>query len=155
MLRRFASRVVVGLIALAVIAYSVRSAEARTLRLRQQEPAEGGASPSDVVPASPVQKGGACCPQYSIKYRHHCTLRKTCCSSCETYKTVLQVCDPCCGCTVDIPLCLPCCCEGSPKVCDRSGHFGRYSVTYEWCCGYRVKVVFDRCGDVTVHSYGR
>jgi hypothetical protein len=28
-------------------------------------------------------------------------------------------------------------------------------VTYEWCCGYKVRVVFDRCGDITVHSYGR
>jgi len=23
-------------------------------------------------------------------------------------------------------------------------------VTYNWCCGYRVIVRFDRCGDVTV-----
>jgi hypothetical protein len=23
-------------------------------------------------------------------------------------------------------------------------------VTYDWCCGYRVVVRFDRCGDVTV-----
>jgi hypothetical protein len=27
-------------------------------------------------------------------------------------------------------------------------------VEYDWCCGYKVKVVFDRRGDVTVHYYG-
>ena len=45
---------------------------------------------------------------------------------------------------------LPACCEGCPAVDSRCGLLCRGAVTYDWCCGYRVVVRFDRCGDVTV-----
>jgi hypothetical protein len=114
-------------------------------------------SPVQMAYKSPVQMaaGDKCCAAPKIKYQHHCTLRKTCDRCCDTFQTVLTVCNPHCGEEIDIPLCLPACCEGEPKVCDRSGVLGRSSTTYEWCCGYRVKVVIDRCGDVAVHTYGR
>jgi hypothetical protein len=67
---------------------------------------------------------------------------------------VLQVVDPCCCCYVEVPVCLPACCEAVPTVCSRHGLFGRRIVDYSWCCGYRIKIVFRRCGDLTVHCYG-
>lgn len=111
------------------------------------------ADPSCCAPApAPV----VCCKQPCITYKHHCTLRRTCCDCCKPpLKIVLKVQDPCTCCTYDVPVCLPGCCCGEPVVCDKVGILGRASVTYEWCCGYRVKVVFDRCGDITVHSFGR
>lgn len=75
-----------------------------------------------------------------------------------TMQMVMQVMDPCSGdcctppCSVDIPLCLPCCCTGAPSVDCSCGPLGRGVVNYEWCCGYKVKVVFHRCGDITVVS---
>lgn len=117
-------------------------------------------SPSDQIPqTSPASSEGAgstcsrCCER-CISYRHHKSLKKKCCGCNDTISTVLKVCDTCCG-EVEIPVCLPCCCEGTPTVCTHNGILGRHSVTYTWCCGYRVKVVFDRCGDIVVHSYDR
>ena len=107
-------------------------------------------------PASSEGAGSTCsrCCERCISYRHHKSLKKKCCGCNDTISTVLKVCDTCCG-EVEIPVCLPCCCEGTPTVCTHNGILGRHSVTYTWCCGYRVKVVFDRCGDIVVHSYDR
>lgn len=107
-----------------------------------------------IVQKGAVQKGDVCC--HSISYRHHCSLRKTCCCSCATIKTVLTVDDPCCcGNSIAVPVCLPDCCDDCPRVVRDGGHLGRGVTTFVWCCGYKVKVVVDRCGDVVVHSYGR
>jgi hypothetical protein len=68
---------------------------------------------------------------------------------------MLLVKDPCVyGCYVQVPVCLPVCCTGEPDVDCKRGLLGRDIVEYEWCCGYRVKIVFDRRGDVTVHTFG-
>jgi hypothetical protein len=104
--------------------------------------------------------GGACCTPTEIckeprciSYNSHRFLRcKWDC--CNTQKVVLQVPDYCCCCLVEVPVCIPDCCSGAPTVCSHCGHFGRDVVEYSWCCGYHLKVVFDRCGNVTVHSYG-
>jgi hypothetical protein len=93
------------------------------------------------------------CPPRCIDYRHHRFLR---CKfdPCNTKQVVLQVPDYCCCCLVEVPVCVPCCCEGAPSICCHKGAFGRDVVEYSWCCGYSLKVVFNRCGDVTVHYYG-
>lgn len=130
--------------------------------------AEEVASPSDAVlpmPAlvAPIPAGEApiivssCekCDDRCIKYKHHITLRKTGSKCVEPIKTILVVKDPCNCCEVEIPVCLPGCCTGEPKLCSHPGILGRNIVEYEWCCGFRVKIVFDRCGDITVHTYGR
>jgi hypothetical protein len=66
-------------------------------------------------------------------------------------KTVLKVVNPLTCCAIDVPVCLPACCEGTPTVCSRCGLIlCRSVVTYDWCCGYRVVVRFRPCGDVTV-----
>jgi len=103
---------------------------------------------------------GACCAPTEIckeprciSYKSHRFLR---CKwdSCNTQKVVLQVPDNCCCCLVEVPVCIPACCSGAPTVCSHCGCFGRSVVEYSWCCGYHLKVVFDRCGGATVHSYG-
>jgi len=136
------------------------AAEARSHRSSQNDvrAAEAAASPNDqsTAGANPHDAGSCkrCCDR-CIKYRHHPTLRKICCGCEESTRTVLQVTDPCCCCVVEVEVCLPACCDDCPKVCCSPGILGRDVVTYEWCCGYKVRVVFDRCGDITVHSYGR
>ena len=103
---------------------------------------------------------GACCTPTEvckeprcIAYKSHRFLRcKWDC--CATQKVVLQVPDHCCCCLVEVPVCIPACCSGAPTVCAHDGCLGRDVVEYSWCCGYHLKVVFDRCGNVTVHSYG-
>jgi hypothetical protein len=139
------------------------AAEAKTLRAARadlrQPPA--AASPSDAAPLpgpaspAPTVAGAICCPERCITYKAHRPCRKTCCDCAAPVQTVLLVKDPCvCGCLVNVPVCLPACCTGAPEVCCHRGLLGRAVVEYEWCCGYRVKIVFDRCGDLIVHSYG-
>ena len=126
-----------------------------------------GAAPSQKLPmpAAPVQKYGpaqkvavssCCCPHYSgISYHRHRLLRKRCCACHPPVQTVLAVQDPrycCCG--VEIPVCISACCTGAPQVQSHVGLLGCGYVTYRWCCGYTVKVVFRRRGDIVVHTYG-
>jgi hypothetical protein len=96
----------------------------------------------------------ACCPEQCITYRH-CG-RKLCCGSCKPPKQiVLKVKDPCTCCEVDVPVCLPACCEGEPTVCTGKGFLCRDVVEYEWCCGFYVRVAFKKCGDLIVTTKGR
>jgi hypothetical protein len=71
---------------------------------------------------------------------------------CAPTKTiVLNVKNPaCCGDGACVKVCVPACCEGPPQVCARCGVLGRGIVTYEWCCGHRVTVVFTALGTVRV-----
>lgn len=76
---------------------------------------------------------------------------------CESpLKITVEVVDPCC-CkhVVAVPMCVPACCQGMPCVKSRCGLFGRGIVWYEWCCGFKARVVFDKCGDVNVTYFGR
>jgi len=63
--------------------------------------------------------------------------------------------DPCTGCETEIEVCLPACCKGEPTKCCGVGFLGRDVVTYEWCCGFSVRVAFTRCGDLIVTTWGR
>jgi len=72
---------------------------------------------------------------------------------------VLRVRDPrSCSCCkpryVNVPVCLPACCEGEPKVASRRGLLVDGVVRFRYCCGFQVKVVFEKCGDLTVHYLG-
>ena len=96
-----------------------------------------------------------CCPDRCVIYKHHRPCKKACCTCAPPVQTVLLVEDPCvCGCLIEVPICLPACCVGEPKVCNRNGFLGRDVVEYEWCCGYRVKMVFTKRGDLVVHTFG-
>ena len=110
-------------------------------------------SEATTVAAKATTTGGACY-QPCIRYKHHRGC-KVCCGCEAPVKTVLVVKDPCCcGCSVEVPVCLPSCCTGEPCVTCRPGMFGRSIVEYSWDCGYLVRVVFTRHGDLIVHSYG-
>jgi hypothetical protein len=142
------------LIAVAIIVSQglfVASANAALTRLRA---ASAAADPGCAAPACATQSCAtpvkACCPEPCIRYIDR-TCGKTCCDSCKPpVKTVLKVVNPVTCCPVDVPVCLPACCEGCPAVDAKCGLLSRGVVTYDWCCGYRVVVRFDRCGDVTV-----
>ena len=54
-----------------------------------------------------------------------------------------------CTCAVEVPVCLPKCLEGEPVVKSRC-KLGRGVVTYTWCNGFTVKVVFRKKGDIAV-----
>ncbi len=94
-----------------------------------------------------------CCPDPCIVYRH-CG-PKLCCGCDPPKEITLKVTDPCTGCIVEVPVCVPACCEGEPDVCCGTGLFCRDVVDYEWCCGFRVKVVFRKRGDLLVKTWGR
>ncbi len=93
-----------------------------------------------------------CCPKPCITYRHRG--RHTCCPMGETVQTVLVVCDPCTGCPVEVPVCLPACCADAPTMHCGIGPLGRANVVFDWCCGYEVIVRFKRNGDLIVITHG-
>ena len=95
-----------------------------------------------------------CCPLPCIRYRHRGP--KLCCGPCKPGKTiVLTVINPCTCCEVEVPVCLPACCEGEPTVCTGKGFLCRDIVEYQWCCGFYVRVAFRHCGDLVVTTWGR
>ena len=67
---------------------------------------------------------------------------------------VLQVKAPCCcECVVEVPVCVPACLQGEPKVDSCCGLLGRGVVTYTWC-NFKVKLIFQHDGDIVVHTFG-
>ena len=63
--------------------------------------------------------------------------------------------DPSDGCCYEIPLCIPACCTGEPKISGGKGLLGRGVVEYCWACGFRAKVKFRHVlGDVKVEYEG-
>ncbi|MEX2185584.1 MAG: hypothetical protein WD875_02275 [Pirellulales bacterium] len=145
--------------AVAALAVSLTASTASARRL--QDPPPPPASPSDVAPpaaAAPVYASGCCdaakpCCDPCIKYRHR---RNRCfkCCSCDTTCATLRVKDACCCCYIDVPVCVPCCCEGKPCVSTRCGLFGRTVVEYSWDCGYRIEVTMTKRGDAVVTYFG-
>lgn len=114
----------------------------------------GSVSAASVEPSCCAPQPVPCCETPCIKYRdHHRRCSKICCSCEPPIKTILVVEKPCTSCAFEVPVCLPACCTGAPQVCSRPGILGRKIVEYQWCCGFRVKMVFTHCGDLIVHSY--
>jgi hypothetical protein len=111
------------------------------------------AAPPTCVTPAPV---APCCPTPCIVYRHRHVRCKVCCGCCqpEPIKTVLAVKNPCTGCPVEIPVCIPGCTTGEPTVCCGTGVFHRDTLTYTWSNGFEIKVAFKHTGDVIVTSYG-
>ena len=77
-----------------------------------------------------------------------------CCDCGPSIQTALQVKDPCSCCIVDVPVCLPACCTGEPCVDAKCGLLGNGKIFYTWNCGYEVKVVLNKRGDITVLYLG-
>lgn len=147
------------LAAAAVLALSLTASTASARRL--QDPPPPPQSPSDVAPpaaAVPVYASGCCdackpCCDPCITYRCRRNRCFKCCSY-ETTSATLRVKDCCRCCYVDVPVCIPCCCEGKPCVSTRCGLFGRTITEYSWDCGYRIEVTLTKRGDVIVTSFG-
>ncbi len=92
--------------------------------------------------------------QPCIDYRTHRSARRM--LRCNPQVKVVMVAqNPADCCLYEVPLCIPCCCEGEPCVTSECGLFGRGVVTYCWpCCGFEAKVVFKDCHEVKVHYRG-
>jgi hypothetical protein len=112
-------------------------------------------SPAPVAPMSGAAVGApVCCPKPCIDYRYR-GCQDVCCNKCAPkIEMVLQVTDPCTGCLTDVPVCLPGCCEGAPRVCNDRGFLGRDVMWYDWSCGFSVRVTFKKTGDLIVTYFG-
>jgi len=99
-----------------------------------------------------------CCPSNPcIKYRHkHAHKHKHDCGCCPepTYETVLTPTSPETCCTVNVPVCLPACCQGCPCEASRCTLFGCGQVRYDYACGCSVIVRFQKHGDILVTYVG-
>jgi len=166
---KFAVRSTVAALVAALVLGLAGSAEAKMFSLfgKAEEPLPPGvvAAPGVVMaaPASAVMTyaaGAPCCgpvcPTPCIKYRNawlDCKVR--CCDPCKPpVQAVLHVKNPCTCCPVDVPVCLPNCCCGEPKIDCKKTLLGDGMVSYSWCCGVTVNIRFDRCGDVLVTYRG-
>ncbi len=94
-----------------------------------------------------------CCYDPCISYNYR-GCRKACCGCDPPVKAVLKVKDPSNCCYIDVPVCLPACVKGEPCVTSRCGLFGRGVVEYNWGCGFKIRMVITKCGDVRVTYFG-
>jgi hypothetical protein len=63
--------------------------------------------------------------------------------------------NPADGCHYEIPMCIPGCCVGEPRVSGGRGLLGRGVVEFCWDCGFRAEVKFRHIlGDVKVEYEG-
>lgn len=140
--------VLMSAVAVAILSTWLGAGQARAERLRQPSASDLAPPPAEAVHSLPVVV------QRPISYKRHLLGPKI--KSClPPVEMVLQVQDPCTCCLVEVPVCIPACCTDVPTMDCHRGLLGRHVVSYNWCCGYHVKVVFDRHGCVTVHYYGR
>ena len=128
----------------------------RTPKIQMANLTEELVAPAAIAPAVQTDSHDAvrcstCCPEPCIVYRTRGHLGRKCYGREPPIKTILLAKNPAgCSCAVEIPICVPACCSRPPHVEDHCGLFGRGIVDYEWCCGFRLKVVFRACGDVVV-----
>ena len=147
-------------LALALAIVALASADRADARMSRASRDAKAALASNVRSVASVQSEpipapcGGCCPAPCVTYRYK-GCQDVCCGCEAPLKTVLQVNDPCTCCPIEVPVCLPGCCEGVPKVCQDRGLFGRHVVWYDWCCGFSVKVTFKKTGDIIVTYVGR
>ncbi|MEM9657847.1 MAG: hypothetical protein AAF961_05745, partial [Planctomycetota bacterium] len=102
-------------------------------------------APEEILPAAPVRTlvSPSC-----IVYKMHKQGKRICCDCPPPMRTVLAVENPRDRCCYAVPVCLPGCCVRPPTVDCRRGLFGRSIVTYRWCCGFEIRVIFRARGDV-------
>lgn len=75
-------------------------------------------------------------------------------AKCDTAPVTLLIKDPCNGCMVEVPICVPCCClDVPPEICWSRGAFKRDVVTYSWGCGYDVRIAFRNKTDALIVTY--
>ncbi len=71
-----------------------------------------------------------------------------------TQKVVLEVCHPKTCCKIEVPVCIPCCCQGAPCVRFEHTLLGHGRTVFTWSCGYEVAVRYTCCGGISVSQRG-
>lgn len=105
-----------------------------------------------MVTASPMPV--ICCDKRCIDYRSHRLGSKCKFSKCDTHACTILYKDECDCCYVEVPVCIPDCCSVICSTNTRCGAFGRTITEYCWDCGFRMEIVANRQGDLTVHYFG-
>ena len=116
------------------------------------------ASPTAALACHHCGKAVGCEPtcSYSPCIKYVETRRYLRCFECSPKaEMVLQVMDPCTCCLVDVPVCIPACCVGAPCVDSKVGRLGNGKIFYTWDCGFEIKVVVTKRGDIAVVYLGR
>lgn len=101
----------------------------------------------------PLPACTTCCPQPCLIYRHR-GHHRACCGCAPPVETVLTAINPCTCCPVEIPVCVPACCQCVPAMSCHSGLFCAGVVEYDWSCGFSVTVRFKHNGEVVVVTRG-
>lgn len=105
-------------------------------------------SSSDVVPGAipgepyAVSYPAICCPQPKLTYRNALRLldhHRCPCGCVEKVNVIVVVPSACCP--VEVPLCVPACCDLTPTMKRDRGFLGRCVYRFCWPSGYEVKVV--------------
>ncbi|QDV72414.1 hypothetical protein [Botrimarina mediterranea] len=127
-------------------------------------PAEPAAQPSaepapSVVVAehAPAPAGPVCCPINVVDYRTTLSAKRAYRCYGPGVNTAVCVDNPadCTGAHYEVPLCVPACCTGAPRVCNaRPGLLGRGKVDIVWDCGFTATVVFRAHGGAIVIYQG-
>ena len=134
----------------------------RTEVYRYPSPPATAVPPATTVPPTYDFYGGkpvwATAKPVKIRYMNHRLLRRKDRSGLPPQQIVLMASDPLAvglSCyPVQIPVCVPGACFGKPVATAYKDFLGRGVVAYDWCCGFRVKIVFRCSGDIVVHYYG-
>ena len=85
-------------------------------------------------------------PSTAVEGSHH----RSYCPPPPPHTVVLVVCHPCTGCNIEIPVCVPACCEGPPSTCFRRTLIGHGKTIFQWSCGYQVVVRYTHHGGYRV-----
>ncbi|MEQ8848351.1 hypothetical protein [Botrimarina sp.] len=104
-------------------------------------------------PAPMAAPGPICCPIEVVRSRTTLAAKRL--IRCEGPPVDRAVCvaNPaeCCGQLYEVPLCVPVCCVGEPRVCNEStGPLGRGYVDLVWDCGYVARLAFRKHGGVII-----
>ena len=67
-----------------------------------------------------------------------------------TQEVVLEVCHPKTGCPLQVPVCIPVCCQGAPCVRHQATLIGHGKTTFTWACGHEVTIRFTHGGGYRV-----
>ncbi len=70
-----------------------------------------------------------------------------------TQQVVLEVVHPKTCCKIDVPVCVPVCCQGVPCVQNRHTLLGAGKTVFTWPCGYEVTVRFTHHGGYRVSTH--
>jgi hypothetical protein len=71
-----------------------------------------------------------------------------------TQQVVLEVCHPRTGCKLQVPVCVPLCCQGAPCVRFQHTLLGPGMTVFSWPCGYQVAVRYTHGGGYKVSAHG-